>query len=70
MLGDGRHDVVLRGVAELDEGVLDFGAGLLRKGFGFIELIGPEDAALDQDVGEIATGFAHWKGSPSSSYSD
>ena len=58
-LGDGGHDLVDGGVAELDEGVLELHAGLLREVAGLVDLVGAEHASLDEDFGEIATGFSH-----------
>ena len=59
MLGNGIHDVFLRCVAELDDGVLKFGACLLLKSLRFGDLIGSKDALFDKDIGEVATGLAH-----------
>src|SRR5438132_6810180 len=64
MLGDRIHDVFLRRVAELDDRVLQFGAGLGLEGFRLRNLIGTENTLLDENIGEIAAGLAHEKMPP------
>ena len=54
-------DLLGGGVAELDEGVVELGAGLLRDAAGFFELVGAEDLLADEDVGEIAARLGHGK---------
>ena len=46
------------GVAELDEGVVQLGAGLLRERGRLVELVGAEDLLAEEDVGEIAARLA------------
>ena len=61
MLGNGGHDVFLRDIAELDERVLKFGAGLLLQGFRFADLVLAEEAFFHEHIGKIATAFGHRK---------
>ena len=49
VLGDGAHDLLGGGVAELDEGVGELGPGLLRDAARLLELVGAEDVLLDED---------------------
>jgi hypothetical protein len=59
-LGDGAHDLVGVTVAEFDERILQFGTGLLLEAPGFLELVGAEGLAADENVGEVAAAlFGH-----------
>jgi hypothetical protein len=46
-LGDGRHDLVHRGVFELNEGVLQFDAGGLLQSLRFFELVGTKNLSAN-----------------------
>ena len=54
ILGHRSHDVVLGGVTELDEGIGQLGAGLLHQFLRFRDLIGADNALLDENIGKIA----------------
>ena len=68
--GEGAHDLIGVGVSELDEGVVELGAGLLADALGLGELIGAENLAADEDVGEVAACFGHERMPPKSSVED
>jgi hypothetical protein len=57
--GKGAHDLIGVGVTKFDEGVVELGAGLLTDAPGLGELIGAENLAADEDVGEVAACFGH-----------
>src|SRR5207248_1586015 len=59
--GDGTHDVFDGGVAELDDGVLKFGARLLLQDFGFLDLVGAKKLFADKDIGEVSTVLGHYE---------
>jgi hypothetical protein len=62
--GEGAHHLIGVRVAELDEGVVELGAGLLADALGLFELIGAENLAADKDVGEIAACLGHERAPP------
>ena len=58
-LGDGGHHLLVGGVAELDQGVGQFGPGLLRDALRFLELVGAEDLLANQDLREVTARLGH-----------
>ena len=61
LLGLGLHDVVGVGVAELDERLLERD---VAHPLGFLELVGADDPALDQDLGPVAGLLRHGDAAP------
>ena len=61
LLGLGLHDVVGVGVAELDERLLERD---VAHPLGFLELIGADHPALDQDLGPISVLLRHGDSAP------
>ena len=58
LLGLGLHDLVRVGVAELDQRLFERD---VAHPLGFLELVGADDPALDQDVGPVAALLRHGK---------
>ena len=61
LFGLGLHDVVGVGVAELDQRVLERD---VAHPLGFLELVGADHPALDQDLGPVAALLRHGEAAP------
>ena len=67
LFGHGLHDLVGLGVAELDERVFQ---GHVPHALTFLDLVGADDAAFDQDLGPISVLLRHEDTTPDETSSE